>query len=69
MAEAFWRNIACPVLMVEGSESSFRAFGEEGDRRKACFVGARSEVLAGAGHMMQRHRPRELGRVLAEFLA
>jgi pimeloyl-ACP methyl ester carboxylesterase len=67
-AQQFWLAVRAPVLLVEGSESTFRAFGEEGERRKACFPGARREILAGAGHMMQRHRPAELARLLAEFL-
>ena len=67
VAESFWRRIRCPVLFVEGSESPFRAL-EGVERRRACFSDAQLVVLAGAGHMMQRHRPAELGRLLAEFM-
>jgi len=64
VARSFWQRIACPVLLVEGSESPFRAL----DRSKE-FPGARRAVIDGAGHMMQRHRPAELARLLAEFLS
>jgi pimeloyl-ACP methyl ester carboxylesterase len=68
IAEAFWRAVTCPVLYVEGGESSFRAFGDELDRRLSVFQNAIKKTLAGAGHMMQRHRPKELAQVLLEFL-
>lgn len=69
VAEAFWRRITCPVLLVEGSQSSFLAMGEELERRAAFFPAARRARLEGAGHMMQRHKPRELAALLADFLA
>jgi pimeloyl-ACP methyl ester carboxylesterase len=69
VAESFWRRISAPVLLVEGSESAFRGFGEEGERRAACLPHARREQIAGAGHMLQRHRPVELGRLLADFFS
>lgn len=68
-AEAFWRAVTCPVLYVDGAESSFRAFGDELERRLACFQKLERHTLAGAGHMMQRHRPVELARVLIDFLS
>ncbi len=64
VARSFWQRIACPVLLVEGSESPFRALDRSGE-----FPAARRAVVDGAGHMMQRHRPAELGRLLAEFLS
>ncbi len=69
VAEAFWRRIGCPVLLVEGSESSFRAMGAEAERRAACFANVRKAVLDGAGHMLQRHQPLPLADLLLEFLA
>jgi pimeloyl-ACP methyl ester carboxylesterase len=69
VAESFWRRISAPVLLVEGSESAFRAFGEEVERRVACLAHARRELIAGAGHMVQRHQPAALGQLLADFLS
>jgi pimeloyl-ACP methyl ester carboxylesterase len=68
VAESFWRRISCPVLLVEGTESSFRAMGAEAERRGACFANARKAVIEGAGHMLQRHRPVPLAELLLEFL-
>lgn len=68
-ASEFWRRIACPVLLVEGEESSFRYPPDEQERRTANFARAERAVLAGAGHMMQRHQPATLADMLAAFLA
>ncbi len=67
-ARQFWRNVRAPVLLVDGSESSFVAMGAEAERRKAEFPNARRATIQGAGHMMQRHRPKELAELLADFL-
>lgn len=71
-AAEFWQRVTCPVLLVEGERSAFRHGAAEWDRR-AAFL-ARAErvertVLAGAGHMMQRHQPATLADMLGEFLA
>lgn len=66
-ASQFWQRIKCPVLLVEGSVSSFRLAGEVFDERKKHFPDAQEAVIDGAGHMMMRHRPRELAQVLDEF--
>lgn len=68
-AEEFWRRVTCPVLLVEGEQSAFRHSAEESERRAAFFARAERAVLAGAGHMMQRHQPATLADMLAEFLA
>lgn len=64
VARGFWQRITCPVLLVEGSASPFRELDRSGD-----FPGAERAVVEGAAHMIQRHRPRELGRLLADFLS
>jgi pimeloyl-ACP methyl ester carboxylesterase len=66
-ARAFWERISCPVLLVEGSESPFQFLAGR-EERLATFRDARTHVIAGAGHMLQRHAPDELCRVLTEFL-
>jgi pimeloyl-ACP methyl ester carboxylesterase len=68
-AAELWRNVRCPVLLVEGGASVFRHAPEERARRHACFADRREALLDGAGHMMQRHRPAELAALLAPFLA
>jgi pimeloyl-ACP methyl ester carboxylesterase len=68
-AMRFWVGVTCPVLIVEGELSEFRLSSEEGRRRWSAFPKWRSAVLAGAGHMMQRHQPQALARLLLEFLA
>jgi len=68
LAVTFWERVTCPVLLVDGAESGFRHAGHEAEVRTRCFAHARHEVLAGAGHMMQRHEPRALSRLLWEFL-
>lgn len=69
IAQRFWRNIVCPVLLVEGDRSDFRLAPEDIERRRAAFTHARRATLAGAGHMMQRHQPAALAGLLLEFLA
>jgi pimeloyl-ACP methyl ester carboxylesterase len=68
-AQRFWRNIRCPVLLVEGAESTFRHGEEEAARRRACLANATQVTLPGAGHMMQRHQPRALAAELVDFLS
>jgi len=68
-AAEFWQRIACPTLLVEGELSAFRHGVAEWDRRAACIAQCERAVLAGAGHMMQRHQPATLADMLIEFLA
>lgn len=69
VAQSFWRRVTAPVLLVEGAESPMRHTDAERERRDACFANARRVTLPGAGHMMQRHVPADLGRLLCEFLS
>jgi pimeloyl-ACP methyl ester carboxylesterase len=69
IAAEFWRRITCPVLLVDGGGSALRHAPEEQARRRAHFADHRTEVLQGAGHMMQRHQPAALAALLADFLA
>jgi len=67
-AAEFWRRITCPVLVVDGEKSIFRAAGEEIERRLGFLPTARRALLPGAGHMMQRHQPAALAELLTAFL-
>ena len=69
VAAEFWSRVRCPVLLVEGSESAFRHMGEEATRRASFLPDAKRAVLAGAGHMMQRHQPATLADMLIDFLS
>lgn len=68
VAQAFWRAITCPVLLVEGDQSILRHAGDERARRHGSFANAREALLPGAAHMMQRHQPERLAALLADFL-
>jgi len=67
-AEPLWRAITCEVLLVDGGESRLHLASADRERRLACFPSARMATVPGAGHMMQRHQPEALSRLLLEFL-
>ncbi len=67
LAVAFWRAIRCPVLLVEGEHTELRRT-PDWDRRVQAFRDLRLQVIAGAGHMMMRHRPEEVAKAILEFL-
>jgi len=68
LARPFWERIRCPVLFVDGSNSPFRGRLVNVEERLGVIGNVQRKTLSGAGHMLQRHRPRELARVLVEFL-
>jgi pimeloyl-ACP methyl ester carboxylesterase len=68
-AMGYWRNVSCPTLIVDGSESRFRHAEEEAARRRGAFAHGRHLIIDGAGHMMQRHQPARLAAALNDFLA
>jgi pimeloyl-ACP methyl ester carboxylesterase len=69
VAKTFWQRVRCPVLAIDGSESAFAGRLIDVEKRLGYFANVERRTLQGAGHMMQRHRPRELGRLLLEFLS
>ncbi|MBP6629181.1 MAG: alpha/beta hydrolase [Kofleriaceae bacterium] len=69
VAAALWRNVTCPVLVVDGAASTLRLAQTESADRLACFADARTAVLPHAGHMMQRHQPAALAELLGAFLS
>jgi len=64
-AAQFWRRIACPVLVVDGAESTLNLSDADRAARRAELRDVRHVVLPGAGHMMQRHQPTALAALLA----
>jgi pimeloyl-ACP methyl ester carboxylesterase len=68
-SQALWRNITCPVLLVEATESWLPSQIPDLPERYACLAHARRVVIDRAGHMMQRHQPARLATTLRDFLA
>lgn len=66
-AMAFWSAVRCPVLLLQGSATEM-PLPPDLDRRVAAFPRARLARVEGAGHMMMRHRPAEVARLIIEFL-
>ena len=70
-AEACWRNITAPVLVLVGGESEFRGrLGEDGadERLRQLFRDVRIATVANAGHMLHHERPEEVARLIESFL-
>ena len=68
VAAHYWRAIKAPVLVVDGADSRLNLPLAERDARRAELRHHRHVVLAGAGHMMQRHQPAALAALLLELL-
>lgn len=69
VASSFWQRITCPVLLVDGADSMLNHTAEERERRRGFLKEPQLVVMEEAGHMMQRHQPAELSRILLEFLS
>ncbi len=83
-AEALWRGVDCPVLVVLGAEAAQRFWSktlppdipgrdqgftpEELERRLACFADHRFVELEECGHMIHYERPDALYETVAPFL-
>jgi pimeloyl-ACP methyl ester carboxylesterase len=63
----YWREVRCPVLLVDGERTELPPPGDMAER-VACFRNARTAVVPRAGHMMIRHEPEEVARLLLDFL-
>lgn len=61
-AEACWREITAPVLVLTGSESSFAAPDE------LPFRSARTVRIEGAGHMLHFEQPERVASAIEAFL-
>ncbi len=70
-AEAVWRGIRAPMLMVLGGESNFLAqLGEDGTDAAwhALVRGIEIAHIAGAGHMLHIERPETVAPLVERFL-
>jgi pimeloyl-ACP methyl ester carboxylesterase len=59
--------VRVPTLVVVG-EADVEDMHAIADRLATGIPSARKEVVAGAAHMLPMERPRELNRLLVEFL-
>ena len=63
-----WRNIACPVLLITGSESWTRSGGDR-DELVGCFRDARHVVVDNAGHWVQHDQLDRFLDLVEDFIA
>ena len=72
-AEACWRNVAAPVLWVEGAATTtpdmLKLSPNDLGERKACFRRLTERIIPDAGHMLHHDQPERLAEVIEEFLA
>jgi pimeloyl-ACP methyl ester carboxylesterase len=71
-AEACWRNITAPVLLLLGGLSEFGGrLGEDskGERLHGLFSNLALATVADAGHMMHHERPAQVARLIESFLS
>lgn len=66
-AAQYWKRVTCPVLVVDGGATMMNLPEPERAARRAYFANHRHVVLAGAGHMMQRHQPDALAKLLVDL--
>lgn len=59
-------RISAPTLVVFGEQDAFVP-ATYGELFRALLPHGRSEVVAGAGHMIQREQPAVVGKLIAEF--
>ena len=70
-AEATWREIRAPMLMVLGQESDYmQRLGADGTLQalRAAFPGAEVASIAEAGHMLHIERPEAVAPMIEAFL-
>lgn len=70
-AEACWRRIQAPTLLVlAGRSEMLPRLGEDGTEAgfRAAIPGVHIEVLETAGHMLHHEQPEALARVIEAFL-
>jgi pimeloyl-ACP methyl ester carboxylesterase len=71
-AEACWRAIRAPILLVTGEESDLvkRMGGEISDAHlREIFENVAPVSVKGAGHMLHHEQPEEVARLVERFLA
>jgi pimeloyl-ACP methyl ester carboxylesterase len=66
-AAQYWERISCPVLIVDAAQTTLNLPDEERALRRRYFRNHRHVTIEGAGHMMQRHQPELLAKLLLEL--
>ncbi len=66
--KAFFGAIQCPVLLLDAADSELPPPPDMAERLAAFARAPRQAVVRDAGHMMIRHQPAEVARLLLEFL-
>jgi pimeloyl-ACP methyl ester carboxylesterase len=70
-AEAIWREIRAPLLMMVGEKSDYLPrLGDDGtlDALRAAFAGVEIATVADAGHMLHIERPESVAPLVEAFL-
>ena len=71
-AMACWRNVAAPVLWIDGAESKtmerMRINAGDHEARKACFRKLSAHTIAEAGHMLHHDQPERLAELIEAFV-
>ena len=71
-AMACWRNVAAPVLWIDGAESKtmerMRINAGDHEARKACFRKLSAHTVADAGHMLHHDQPERLAELIETHL-
>lgn len=71
-AMACWRNVAAPVLWIDGADSRtmerMRINAGEHEARMACFRSLKAHTIADAGHMLHHDQPEQLAQLIENFL-
>ena len=72
-AMACWRNVAAPVLWIDGAESKtmerMRINAGDHEARKACFRALGAHTVPDAGHMLHHDQPERLAELIEAHLA
>lgn len=67
-ARAFWQRVACPVLYIEGTESTLRLPPADVDERLAALAATR-HTMVGCAHHPHLEQPRATAQAISDFLA
>jgi pimeloyl-ACP methyl ester carboxylesterase len=67
-AAQYWKRITCPVLVIDGGATMLNLAEAERATRRAYFANHRHVVVPGVGHMMQRHDPDAIAKLLLELI-
>jgi pimeloyl-ACP methyl ester carboxylesterase len=67
LAAQYWKRVTCPVLVVDGAQTMLNLPEPERAARRGYFANHRHVTLPAVGHMMQRHQPDALAKLLLEL--